>query len=331
MFTHIAGWFILFGLLSLAGPTTEADALELIWPPEGTYVTKSNYLIIKGGRDPFLDGLSIEINGVKSDVVDLKGQEYRTLFADKLVVEPIFDPGENRVIVEGFLEGKRVATKEMTIFYLADRTNPPPDGYSKAVFHLADQEAQCLECHQLSPTVAAQTDTRSGGNPCASCHTRMLNQPHVHGPAGVFDCLYCHDGGSAPLKYQARNGDALVCQECHAEKLQDVDGQKFQHGPLKVGMCLVCHNPHASDQPAQLVLEVNSLCLACHAKVPEKPHVASGTSGESHPLQGGANPMDKDKLYNCSSCHDPHSGASEMYFIDGVSSRMMLCGKCHNK
>jgi predicted CXXCH cytochrome family protein len=327
MYTHISGWLVLLGFLSLTGPIAAADALELIWPLQGTYVTKSNYLIIKGGRDPFLDGLSIEINGVKSDVIDLRGEEYRALFADKLVVEPIFDPGENLVIVEGFMNGERMVTKQMTIFYLADRSSPPPAGYTKAVFHLAGQEAPCRECHQLPTADASSVDQSS----CASCHARMLNEAHVHGPAGVFECLYCHDAGSAPLKYQPRAGDATVCTECHDDQLQVSETQKYLHGPLQTGMCLVCHDPHASAQPGQLVVEVSSLCLSCHAAVADSPHVTSGTSGASHVLQGPSNPMDPTKPFGCSSCHDPHGGASESYFVGGVEGRMNLCVLCHKK
>ncbi len=323
-------WFYAAGLALILGSVANGLALEILYPQDGTYVTKSNYLIIEGGQDPFLDGISVEINNVKSDILDLTSTEYRSLFADMLHLEPIFDPGENRLIVEGYVNGERFSVADTTVYY-HDTNGTPPVAYRKEVFHLEERERACVDCHNMRPSEAEVADPRPDYNPCASCHQRMLNKNHVHGPAGVFDCLYCHDANSQPNKYQAKQGDALLCKECHTDKLQGFEQKKFIHGPIAAGMCLVCHDSHASDQPAQLVLKVNDLCLSCHSSVAGRNHVASGTSGRTHPLEGPVNPMNEQKLFNCSSCHDPHGGNNQSYFAQGIVGRMQLCAACHKK
>ena len=61
--------YLVVGLLFALLADSEALALQLIYPLDGNYVTKSNYLIVKGGSEPELTGLTIEINDVKSDLI----------------------------------------------------------------------------------------------------------------------------------------------------------------------------------------------------------------------------------------------------------------------
>ena len=319
---------VLLFMLLLASPVM---ALDIFYPADGTYVVKSRYLVIKGGTDPLLEGISIEINGVKSDVIDLTSEEYQAAFADMLIVEPIFDPGKNDIIIEGYLAGDKMATARATVFYYDQYDTSPPADFAREMFHLPDREAPCVDCHNMNPTEAelATPDPRS--HPCASCHARMLTQSHVHGPAGVYECTYCHEVGSSPNKYQARPGDASICLECHEDKLDAFRQSEFVHGPIDAGLCLVCHDPHASKQPSQLVLPAYDLCVSCHAKVVGEPHVTRGSSGKPHPLKGVVNPAGEGEDLSCASCHDPHSGVSNAMFQWGVKSRFVLCGKCHQK
>ena len=308
-----------------------ASALEILYPADGSYVNKSNYLLIKGGTDPQMDGMSIEINGVESDVIDLTGKEYRAAYADMLILEPIFDPGINNIVVKGYLGSEKMATARSVVFYNDQYDALPPADFKREVFHFPDREAPCAACHNMNPTAAelATNDPRS--QPCASCHARMLTRPHVHGPAGVFDCTYCHDIESRPNKYQPREGDATICLECHEDKVDSFLKSKFVHGPVEADLCLVCHDAHATEQKAQLVLPAYELCISCHEKVTSEPHVTRGSSGKPHPLTGVINPVGDGEDLSCVSCHDPHSGASEAMFRWGLESRFTLCGKCHNK
>ena len=317
---------LLIGLLLFSGVSAKAWAVEILYPQDGTYITKSNYLVVRGGGDPLLDGVMIEINGVKSELVDLRGEQYRRLYADKLVVEPIFDPGENTIVVEGYLQGELVDSSSASIYFLADETKAPPTNYRKEVFHQAPREVVCAPCHNMQPSKVQLQDPTTN-NPCASCHARMLAKAHVHGPAGVYECSYCHDAESQPEKYALRLDAGALCLECHEEQ----NSMPLLHGPVDAAMCTVCHNPHASDQSAQLVTELNQSCLSCHEGLIGKPHVIGAMSATAHPLEGPENPREPQKKFNCSSCHDPHGGQFDKYFVGEVQSAMALCAECHKK
>jgi predicted CXXCH cytochrome family protein len=183
----------------------------------------------------------------------------------------------------------------------------------------------------MSPTPEMLSNPQPKQNACGVCHIRMLGKDHVHGPAGVFECTFCHASDSQPNKYQARPGDAELCVECHDDKMDEYQQSQYVHGPVEAGMCLVCHDPHASDQPSQLVAPVNDLCLSCHSQVRNEKHVTTGPEGEGHPLSGGKNPANPLKNFSCASCHNPHAGNARALFNFGAKSRMGLCGKCHDK
>jgi predicted CXXCH cytochrome family protein len=308
-----------------------AFALQLIYPLDATYVTTSKYLIVKGGTDPLLSGLTIEINGVKSDLIDISLETYRAAFGDMLVVEPSFDPGKNRIIVEGYLGEEKMASVTATIYYHDRYDQAPPADFTQEIFHYAKREEACVGCHNMTPSAAELANPDPGKNPCGSCHARMLDQAHVHGPAGVYECTYCHALDSMPNKYQARPGDAALCMECHEDKLEEYRKASFVHGPVEAGLCMVCHNPHASDQRSQLIMPAYELCASCHERVAKQPHVSRGSGGRPHPLKDVVNPVGNGENLSCASCHDPHAAASSAMFRWGIESRMSLCGKCHKK
>lgn len=314
-------------VLAVAGP---ALALEIIYPADGTFVERSNFLIIKGGEPP-LSGISVEINGVKSDVIDISAPQYKAAFKDFLILEPDFDPGVNRIGVEGVAGGKVVARQKAEIFFQANPEETIPVKFRPFVMHVPEKEALCTGCHNMNPSLAQMNDPNLKANPCLSCHGRLLNKAHVHGPAGVGECATCHARDGRPSRYQPRPGDALVCKECHADKVADFRAKKFVHGPIEANMCLVCHSPHASDQPAQLNRKVNELCLACHGAIKGKVHVLKGVDGQSHPLEGPTNPANPQKAFGCVGCHDPHGGMIESYFQNGIQNRFELCRMCHKK
>jgi predicted CXXCH cytochrome family protein len=243
------------------------------------------------------------------------------------VVEPLFDPGENTIVVEGYLQGELVASSRASIYFLADVTKAPPTNYRKEVFHLAGREDVCAPCHNMQPS-KVQLQDPTANNPCASCHARMLAKAHVHGPAGVYECSYCHDVESRPVKYEVRSVDGGLCLECHDEQTS----MPLLHGPVDAGICLVCHDPHASDHPKQLISDVNQSCLGCHEALIGRRHVVGAVNSTTgHPLEGPVNPRSPEKMFNCSSCHDPHGGESEKYFVGAAKSTMQLCSECHKK
>lgn len=315
---------VAFVLMSIGS----ADALEFIYPEDGVFVVKSNYLIIKAGTDQNITGLIIDINGIKSDVVDISSQEYKQVFGDLLILEPSFDPGENKIIVSGLSGRKQVSEIQATIFYAQDATAPVPEKYSRFFMHTDSKEAGCVACHNMSPD-ESELSRVGARNPCASCHKRMLGKKHVHGPAGVFQCAYCHDANAPSGKYQVLNGDA-ACVECHDDMVLRSGPDNYVHGPVEAGLCIVCHDPHASDNLAQLVEPVNDLCLNCHV-IDTAVHAVRGVGRRGHPLSGEYDPFHPQRTLSCISCHNPHEGKSPYYLQYGIRDRLSLCQKCHQK
>ncbi len=304
-----------------------AFALDIFYPADGTYVTRSDYLIVRAGAD--IDGLTLEIGGEKSDLLDISADDYRAAFGDKLIVQPNWDAGENTVKVEAYKGGKLVAEKQAVFFFQDDPVAAPPADYKRFVMHTPAQEAQCVACHNMKPT-QAQLQLVGADNPCASCHARMLEPENVHGPAGAWQCAYCHDAKSSPVRYEPSSRNSDLCNECHDDMAKETSEVKFVHGPVAVGLCTLCHDTHASDNPAQLLLPVNQLCLGCHEEIDDGTHVNRGVSGNPHPLSGVPDPSREGEL-SCVGCHNPHGGKSPYLFSNGLSGRMSLCQLCHNK
>ena len=325
--TRIVLFVCILGLLG----TLPARALQLVYPADETSVHRSDFLISKGGEQPALEGMTVEINGAKSDIIDISGDDYRAAFKDFLILQPSFDPGRNVVKIEGYRGGQVVARQSATIYFMAGPYDVPPEGFPTFVMHRPETEALCAGCHNMNPTPEQLAQASPVKNPCAACHRRMLQDKYVHGPAGVFRCTYCHQPDSTPNRYQAQDGDAGLCNQCHQDKVDEFKKNKFVHGPVAVGLCSVCHDAHASNNPAQAVLPINDLCLSCHAKVAESPHVVRGIRGEAHPLKGVQDPSRPDRDLSCVSCHNPHGGNSEYYFVRNIQGRFSLCSLCHTK
>lgn len=309
------------------------EKLSLIYPADKTVVSRSDFLIIKGGDAPLLEEMSVEINGVASDPLDISNAEYKAAFADFLILEPTWSAGKNVIVVKGLVSGKVVATAKAEIYYssLADPIAIIPRGFQPFVMHTADKEALCAPCHNMAPSVAELKNATTAENPCASCHARMFNQKFVHGPEGVFQCIDCHDSQSTPQRWQVVKTELVLCGECHTEKIDSIKKNAFVHGPVASGSCTICHNPHAAGEPAQLNTPINQLCNSCHSSIKEGEHVVRGVSGKGHPLSKAKDPLNPERAISCVSCHDPHSSASTSLFRRNEKSRFALCQNCHKK
>ncbi|TYO95041.1 putative CXXCH cytochrome family protein [Geothermobacter ehrlichii] len=323
---------LLFAGMLLVGLVSSGGALEIVYPADGTSITRSNFVIVKAGTSPAIEGMIIELNGGRTDMIDVSSPEYKAAFGDFLILQPEFDPGENSIRVEAYAGGKKLAEAKARIWYQVDPLAPPPEGYRPFRMHTPQREALCASCHNMNPDKVELQVADATQNPCASCHKRRLNHKYVHGPAGVWRCAYCHDANGRSTRYAVRkDGDAGLCGECHAEQIRQFQSSPYVHGPVAAGLCSVCHDSHATDNPAQVLAPINDLCLACHDSVRGVPHVARGISGESHPLSGVPDPSRPGRDLSCTGCHDPHSGNSKYYFQNGIRSRFGLCGKCHRK
>lgn len=304
-------------------------ALEILYPGNETYINRSEALVIKAGEG--VDGLVVEIAGETSDLIDISGEQYRAVFQDMLILQPVFDPGENRVKVRGYQQGEMIAETEVKFFLRADQLAPPPEGFRRFLMHVPEKEAACVACHDLSPNEAAMDLPSAQKNPCVTCHRGMLRPEWSHGPAGAYECGSCHELQNDKGRFRERTIHADLCNECHQDIVDEYLGQKNVHGPVEAGLCNTCHDSHATPHQGQLVAEVNELCLGCHEKIDEGVHVGRGVTGRSHPLSGPKDPLRAGREFSCVSCHNPHGGKGRWYFVGGVQGRFALCQKCHRK
>lgn len=306
-------------------------SLEIVYPANQTYVVRSDFLVIKGGANPVIEGMVVDINGVASDVIDVSSPEYRAAFADFLILQPELSAGKNLIEVRGLAGGKEVARQTADVFYLnGDPTVVAPASYRPFVMHLPEKERQCEPCHVMNPDKVQLGSAEQGANPCASCHKSLVDKKYVHGPAGVWGCGDCHDGSSRPARWQVRPGGGGLCNECHFDKVDEYSKSPFVHGPVGVGMCTLCHDPHASDNPSQLLTEVNRICMGCHTAIGEG-HVVRGFAGKGHPLKGKKDPLRPERPFTCVSCHNPHSGEGSALLAKKAKGRYELCKHCHKK
>ncbi len=308
---------------------SSAAALEVLYPANGTYINRSEALVIKAGDG--VDGLVLELGGEASDLIDISGEQYRAAFQDLLILNPEFDAGENHVKVRGYKQGEKVAETSVSFFFRTDQLAAPPEGYRRFEMHVPDKEAACAACHNLKPTEADLDLSSAKNNPCVSCHRGMLRPEWSHGPAGAFECGSCHELENEKGRFRERKINADLCTECHEDIVEEYMQAKFVHGPVEAGLCNVCHDSHATPHRGQLVAEANTLCLSCHETVDDGIHVVRGVTGRAHPLSGPKDPSRKGRVFDCTGCHNPHGGNSTYYFQRGIGSRMQLCLICHRK
>lgn len=309
--------------------TSVATALEILYPGEGTYINRSEALVIKAGEG--IDGVVLEMGGQSSDLIDISGEQYRAAFKDMLILQPEFDPGKNRVKVRGYQQGEKIAEVEVNFFLRTDQLAPPPEGYRRFVMHVPEKEAACVGCHDMNPTEAAISHPSPRKNPCVTCHRGMLRPEWSHGPAGAYECGSCHELQNDKGKFRERKIHADLCTECHQDIVEEYMQAKYVHGPVEAGLCNTCHDSHATPYRGQLVADTNTLCLGCHETIDDGVHVGRGIGGRAHPLSGPKDPSRAGRTFDCTGCHNPHGGNSPYYYQRGIESRMQLCQMCHKK
>ena len=319
---------LLITVFSILGASA-AIALEILYPGEGTYINRSEALVIKAGAG--VDGLVIELAGDASDLIDISGEQYRATFKDMLILRPEFEAGKNQVKVRGYRQGEKVAEDEVNFFLRSDQLAPPPEGFSRFLMHVPEKEAVCAECHDMNPSEAAISQPSPRQNPCVTCHRGMLRPEWSHGPAGAYECGSCHELQNEKGKFREREIHADLCTECHLDIVNAYMREEYVHGPVEAGLCNTCHDSHATQYRGQLVAEANELCLGCHELIDDSVHVGRGVSGRPHPLSGPKDPSRIGRRFDCTGCHNPHGAKSKNYYQFGVTGRMQLCQGCHRK
>ena len=323
---------LLPSLALLLGIPATGQPLEILYPANETAVRRSDYLIIDVAEALPLDGVTVTIGDVPSDFFDISGVEYRQQFGDILILLPEFDPGENRIMVEGFRQGEVVKQARATIYFLGLREEVPPEPYQLFVMHTPERQGKCDGCHHKFDYTPAQLDKPDVAQAaCGGCHQRyLITADHVHGPSGAFECFVCHETAGQPSQFAVRAGDTELCVDCHGDQIDEFNAKKNVHGPIAAGSCLVCHDPHASANPGQILRPAAALCQECH-QVKEQGHVVRGVSGKTHPLAGKPDPSREGRELDCVGCHNPHAGATPRYLQGDAASAMSLCQRCHKK
>ncbi len=269
-------------------------------------------------------GSEVILQGWSKKSTPVAGQRYREKFKDTFAFSVFLAPGLNTFYLRALSpDGKIVAFDSVTFFY---KTQVQSDGPSPDLvhtpFHTEENEGKCSSCHPLSLSASVKEQKSTVEAECKTCHGALVSQKSSHVPASNWDCLMCHDPGSAP-KYQLysdKKYDASLCYECHADK-QEAQSKPTVH--LVSEDCTACHDVHGSRNDALVVDRVNTVCSSCHPDAAKTPHPVI-----NHPLEGRPDPLHEGKELSCATCHNPH--ASDHPRLLNMP-QFSLCQACHKK
>ncbi len=121
-------------------------------------------------------------------------------------------PGANTITVRFIIQVKNeknltvlktYATRDLRVYNReASFKGAPPAGFTQALFHSREHEAECSGCHRMEATSEDYAHKKPEDVLCFTCHNSIPTGIHVHGPAAVWNCLGCHDPAIYPVKYQ---------------------------------------------------------------------------------------------------------------------------------
>ena len=192
---------------------------------------------------------------------------------------------------------------------------------------------QCLSCHKKDDS-SLQVAIPAGKveSSCFKCHISKkawLGMAHIHGPVGTGDCTVCHNPHADQNSSQLwADGKAKLCVSCHTDKIELLDEKKsvyYTHGILEGGGCIACHSPHATEHRFQLYKPINELCVGCHTSFKG---VVKGHPVGGHPVQGVKDPRRPERVFACTSCHNPH-GSDYKFLLIGDVLGGQVCSQCH--
>ena len=155
----------------------------------------------------------------------------------------------------------------------------------KSLQTTAEQNRQCLECHETTPHISLWDMSSHSRNDvaCVDCHIIHSRSPQVN--------------------------QLVVCYACH--RSLRLAANKISHHPIGEGKikCSDCHNSHGTLLPKMLVEDnINQLCYRCHAE-------KRGPFVWEHP------PVEE----NCITCHDAHGSRHENLLQEKVSNLCQDC------
>lgn len=292
----------------------KAEAITIITPDDGSYVTSSFFYVIGRVENPLATHIVVSVNDLKSPMIYIKDPEYISQFKDFFIIDLELEQGENLIGIRAYKDNVIIEEKRIKVNKIG-KYDELPKNKKKYAFHNTIREKECLDCHKF--------DREN----CLECHKGIISKKYVHGPAGSGDCDVCHSfSENNGYKYKVKDDIEEICFDCHSNMKKE--SFKNLHGPYAAGTCDLCHNVHSSDYSHQLLYSVNEVCKICHVEFKQKgkTHVLP-----KHPLENKKDPSRPGKELSCSSCHNPHGQEGNMFFPQGKKSRMEICGICHKK
>jgi predicted CXXCH cytochrome family protein len=310
----------------LADPAT----IELVTPPDKASVAGELINVVAVPKGQSFDKVQIFVNGRKEkEVKQPAGKKF--VCADGILLSA----GINKLRIVTLKGAGKVAEQNFSVMLRAPLSsvwNTTPSGFTDYNFHDGNPQKGCAPCHWLDFKEWKDNPSAAEKSPCYTCHkTRLSAYQLGHGPAAVWSCVVCHNGGGDKSKAEKLEADGSSCAACHDDAVAAWNAKKFVHGPLAMGGCQTCHDPHASDQTVFLKMPVFDLCISCHAEIVSKPHVTAGFSGKGHPLRLLQNPLKPGKEFNCVSCHNPHGSDTEFLLNTSrdPANMTVYCRSCH--
>ncbi len=121
-------------------------------------------------------------------------------------------PGLNTLTVRYFAfddpKGKKgrklAASREISVYSHVPLLSGSmiPAGFTIQPFHSREQESECSGCHRMDAGPTDRNPAKFEDVLCASCHKGIPTGRHIHGPAALGGCLFCHDADAGPVKYR---------------------------------------------------------------------------------------------------------------------------------
>jgi len=168
-----------------------------------------------------------------------------------------------------------------------------------------DDTVACTSCHSMHTERDPVLATATQADVCFDCHQQQRTQsmkPYSHAVRqGKMDCTSCHSPhGETPERLLAGTTVNGTCYGCHAETRGPY---LWEHAPVTED-CGNCHNPHGSNYPGMLTMRAPMLCQSCHSQDghPSLPQDERGLPANTpSPLLLGQ---------SCMNCHDQVHGSN---------------------
>ena len=168
-----------------------------------------------------------------------------------------------------------------------------------------DDTVACTSCHSMHTERDPVLATATQADVCFDCHQQQRTQsmkPYSHAVRqGKMDCTSCHSPhGETPERLLAGTTVNGTCYGCHAETRGPY---LWEHAPVTED-CGNCHNPHGSNYPGMLTMRAPMLCQSCHSQDghPSLPQDERGLP-ENSPSQFLLG-------QTCMNCHDQVHGSN---------------------